>query len=265
MNLNDFRYMWRGKVQQSLSQDQMHLLAAIDQRTERKERAILLLHGFSSSPAVYRRLLPSLTLYDAVVCPVLPGHGQSIEAFGKIHAQQWIDCAEQTCRELVAEYEAVDVLGLSLGGLLACHLSGRFALNHVYLLAPALAIRSNLNRLLRLARLAHSLGFQQISNRAGNLHTREDQELAYRKLPVATAIELLCLIRDFKFAEPACPIDLFLGAHDAVVDSDKVAALFAANPNARIHWLAHSAHVLPLDGDLDAIVGCIEQNWKPLD
>lgn len=265
MNLNDFRYMWRGKVQQSLSQDQIHLLAAIDQRTRRKKRAMLLLHGFSSSPAVYRQFLPSLTWYDAVVCPVLPGHGQSIEAFGKIHAQQWVDCAEQTCRALVAEYEAVDLLGLSLGGLLACHLSSRFAVNHAYLLAPALAIRSNLNRLLRLARLAYGLGFQQIRNRAGNLHTRAHQELAYRKLPIATVIELLCLIRDFKFIEPNCPIDLFLGEHDEVVDSDKVAAWFATNPNARIHWLAHSAHVLPLDGDMAAIVNCIEQNQPPSD
>ncbi|MGL6036951.1 MAG: alpha/beta hydrolase, partial [Legionella sp.] len=48
-----------------------------------------------------------------------------------------------------------------------------------------------------------------------------------------------------------------LGAHDQVVNSKKVEQLFSSLPNATIHWLSNSAHVLPLDNDLAQIIQCI--------
>ncbi len=39
MSINDFRFMWRGKVIQLLSEDKVDLLKPIDKRSEKKERA----------------------------------------------------------------------------------------------------------------------------------------------------------------------------------------------------------------------------------
>jgi carboxylesterase len=263
MNINDFRYMWRGKQFDGLALEHANLLAPVDMRGPGKERALLLLHGFSSSPAVYRQLLPKLPSYDAIVCPTLPGHGESIEALTAIKAQDWLIGVEKNCLSLIENYQKVDVIGLSLGGLLACHLSQRFNLNHLYLLAPALDLKLNISLALKSARLLHWLGFKYLRNRAGNLRSNMQKELAYRRVPIATIIEILTLINEFHFEPPTCPTDLFLGSFDEVVNSTLVAKKFSHLPNCTIHWLKESAHVLPLDSDVADIIECLQSNYLP--
>lgn len=249
--------MRRGKQLTRVSLEDMALLDPINQRGEGKERALLMLHGFSSSPAVYRYLVPQLKHYDAIVCPVLTGHAQSIDAFSHSKASEWLATATTACAELMDTYQKVDVLGLSLGGLLACELSQKFPLNHLYLLAPALKLHLRLDSTIKLAKFLRYLGFRYLRNTGGSLMSDEYAEISYRKLPITTIIEMLNLTKNYQWVDPSCPVDLFLGAYDDVVDSKQVEQLFATLPNASIHWLNQSAHVLSLDNDLEKIVECI--------
>lgn len=260
MNRNDFRCMWRGQIVRDLKAQDYNSIAPVDLQGEGKERALLLLHGFSSTPAVFRELIPDLSQYDAIVAPALPGHAQSIDAFSKVHARDWVTHTELLCSELMQKYKKLDVLGMSLGGVLACHLSKQFPLHHLYLLAPALVLRKKIKSMRTLALILHRLGFRRIRNLAGNLHTRRHCELAYRQLPISTITEVLGFIDSFQFIPPTCPTDVFLGEHDDVVNSEAVADHFAHLTNASTHWLAHSAHVLPLDGDIDQILACMKEN-----
>ncbi len=263
MNIDDFRYMWRGKRLKTLSPKEAHLLHPINIHGKGTKRALLLLHGFSSSPAVFRQLAPAIApTYDAIISPTLPGHGNSLDAFAKAKALDWITAAEEACQELVKKYHKVDVLGLSLGGLLACHLSQKMTLNHLYLLAPALALQVNVPWALKIAQILRKLGFSYLRNRAGNLHSEVHSEIAYRQLPITTLIEILTLVNEFKFMPPNCPTDLFLGRFDQTVSSNKVAERLADLPNITTHWLEKSAHVLPLDGDIDTIITCIKNNFS---
>ena len=261
MNINDFRYVWRGKIQRPLRQEGVHELAPIDQRTPQHDRALLLLHGFSSTPAVYRALLPDLPAYDAIVCPTLPGHGDSIAAFSTIKATDWMSNVQTLAESLAKEYKHLDVMGLSLGGLLACHISQHLPINHLYLLAPALALMLHVPLAIQGARLLHFLGFHSLRNRGGHLCSQDYSELTYRQLPLQTILELLTLVKDFPFKPPTCPTDLFLGRFDDVVDSKRVEQLFLQSSNCHIHWLEHSAHVLPLDNDKDEIIACIRRDF----
>jgi carboxylesterase len=262
MNINDFRYMWRGISVASLTTQQASLLAPFERHNAQQRRALLLLHGFASSPAVYRKLLPTLTMYDAVICPSLPGHCMDIASFTRAKNTEWIAAAEKACETLLQTYASVDVMGLSLGGLLACHLSQRFPLAHLYLLAPALVLYLNMNMSINCARLLQWLGFQYLRNYAGNIHVQNTAELTYRQLPITAIIEILTLVKHFKFIPPTCPVDLFLGRYDEVVNSSSVANQFKDLPNVQIHWLDNSAHVLPLDGDIDTIIACLRANHK---
>ncbi|CAM2748762.1 alpha/beta hydrolase [Legionella worsleiensis] len=259
MNNNDFRYMRRGKQLSGLTPNELKLLEPVNQRGLGRERALLVLHGFSSSPAVYRNIIPQLTHYDAIVCPALAGHAQSIEAFSQSTAAEWLSTAQHACDQLSKEYTKLDVLGLSLGGLLACELSQHFNLNHLFLLAPALKLHMNVNSMLKLAQLLHYFGFRQLRNAAGNLKTNEHAEIAYRTLPITAIIEMLTLAQQYEWVPPTCPVDLFLGAYDEVVASQEVERLFLPLPNVTIHWLKNSAHVLPLDNDFQEIIQCINQ------
>jgi carboxylesterase len=257
MQQNEFQYMFRGQNIGAMDAKDARLLQPIAIIGEQKKRALLLLHGFSSSPAVYRRMIPHFTMYDAIVCPTLPGHGDSIKAFSMTHATDWQNAATKACQALIDEYAAVDVMGLSLGGLLACRLSTQFRINHLFLLAPALALCLPLTPTLYFAKIAYALGLRQIPNRAGNIYTKGFAELSYSRLPVHAILEILTLIKTFQWIPPSCPVDLFLGRHDEVVDSNTVAARFQTLPNTHIHWLEQSAHVLPLDGDMEKIIHCM--------
>ncbi|WP_298627492.1 alpha/beta fold hydrolase [uncultured Legionella sp.] len=254
MNIEDFRYMRRGKQLSGITQEELPMLKPINQRSSGSKRALLVLHGFSSSPAVYRYLIPHIKNYDAIVCPALTGHAESIEAFSHSRASDWLLTATNACAELVNEYKKVDVLGLSLGGLLACELSKKFNLNHLFLLAPALRLHMKVDFMLKLAQILQFLGFRHLRNAAGNIKSNEHAEIAYRKLPVSAIIEMLTLSQNYIWTPPTCPTDLFLGTYDEVVNSQQVEQLFLPLPNVTIHWLKNSAHVLPLESDINEII-----------
>lgn len=260
MILDDFRYMWRGKEIKALHKSDADLLQSVNLHNKPYGKAILLLHGFTSSPAVYREILPLLKDYDAIYCPVLPGHAASVNDFSKATAEQWLNCSYNAYLSLATNYKTIDVMGLSLGGLLALGVSHKFPVNHLYLLAPALKLQGFLRTWLAAAYLLRFIGLKNIKNRGGNLHSDKFQEITYRQIPMNAIIELLTLIKKFYFKSPTCPTDLFLGRFDEVVDSNAVADLFADSKNTKIHWLENSAHVLPLDGDYSKIASLLQTN-----
>lgn len=260
MNLDDFRCMRQGVQLSVLKPEQASLLKAVDRRNGHKQRALLVLHGFSSSPAVFRELSAGFEGYDAIVIPILPGHASNLAEFGGIKAADWLEYVKDVCAKLIDEYEQVDVLGLSLGGLLACHLGFEFKLHHLYLLAPALDLPYTLSKTLHLARVLRKMGFIRLRSAAGNILKPSSCEIAYRQLPLNTIVEILSLIRNFNFSLPCCPTDVFLGCHDKVISSHKVAARFAGQPHIQIHWLKNSAHVIPLDSDIQEVLHCIRNN-----
>ncbi len=257
---DDFRHMYCGRQLDAVSDEMIDLMQPVRITGKGKNRALLMLHGFTSSPAVYRDLIPHIKHYDAIICPVLPGHADSIARFSKITASDWLTAANAACEEVMREYKRVDVLGLSLGGLLACALSQHHQFNHMYLLAPALRLRLHMTTSLKLAKTLHFLGFRQIRNAAGNIVNPEHTEISYRRLPIETVIEILSFINDFHYMPPSCPVDVFLGCHDIVVNSQRVGALFARKDHTTIHWLKNSAHVLPLDNDIQEIIDCMNKN-----
>lgn len=257
----DLQFISHGKPLRTVRPSEKDLLLPIDIRKPTRHRALLLLHGFSSSPAVYRLLLPHLSQYDAVVCPVLPGHCTNIQDFAQAKSEAWLATAKKTCAELCQEYTAVDVLGLSLGGLIACYLAQQFKLHHLYLLAPATALHLNLRFALNILHTLHALGVSHFRNRGGNLYAYDHYELTYRVLPLTSLIEVFSLIKTCPSLPTKCPVDLFLGKFDAIVNSNAVARQFAHLPNVQMHWLNRSAHVLPLDGDLDTIIKCIQTTF----
>lgn len=259
ININDLRFMRDGSLPQVLHPDDLHLLAPIDWRGSGKQSALLMLHGFSSTPAVFRQLFPKLNGYDAIISPILPGHAQNISSFSKIKAEDWFKAVEGYCESLLKEYEKVDVLGFSLGGLLAYSLGQRYPLNHLYLLAPAFDLHIPLTLAIYLLKSLDFFGFSAVYNNGANMIVEHQQDIAYRTIPIKTILEVFELIKNFQYNPARCTSDLFLGKYDDVVDVQVVANLFHADPKVRIHWLEQSAHLLPLDSDSEIIASCINQ------
>jgi carboxylesterase len=255
LNSQDFCFMRQGVCLGSLNADKEYLLHPIEIKHHTTGRALLLIHGFASSPAVYRNIIPHLTDYDAIFCPVLPGHGQSLADFSKTKAEDWLSFIEQKFDAIAQQYKNIDVMGLSLGGLLACHLTKHRTIEQLYLLAPALAL--NKSRLLSsgLVNALMHCGLKYLTNRGGGVLNPANYELTFRKLPMASIYEIFHLIETFELEALSCKTILFLGRHDEVINNKKVKKLLCERvTHLTIVDLERSAHVLPLDYDMDIII-----------
>jgi carboxylesterase len=90
---------------------------------EDAERACLLIHGFSGSPAEMRPLGEALAAHGLRVYGVaITGHTGSPEELLRSTHRQWLASAEAGLAEL-AHYPTVFVVGLSMGGVLALSLT----------------------------------------------------------------------------------------------------------------------------------------------
>ena len=119
-----------------------HLLKASDSRTMlnrmfphnpqinpiyksgRKDKAVLLLHGFTGTPDHMRHLANHFSrLGWTVAAPLLAGHGSTPEHLNKTGWQDWYHTAETAFLELKEKHGEVYVCGLSMGGLLTLKLA----------------------------------------------------------------------------------------------------------------------------------------------
>jgi carboxylesterase len=122
---------------------------------EEGSHGVLLLHGFGDTPQTLALLARRLRKSGyGVLAPLLPGHGRSMESFGKSRANDWIAGARNAYIEMRARHASVSVVGLSMGGALAVILAGeQHEVPALVLIAPYLGMPKRL----RLAAATHWL------------------------------------------------------------------------------------------------------------
>jgi carboxylesterase len=85
---------------------------------------ILLLHGFTSTPYIYRELAIKLAESDYTVsAPLIEGHGTSPEELEKTTWKDWVTSAETAFDILKKDCNEILVIGASFGANLACHVA----------------------------------------------------------------------------------------------------------------------------------------------
>ena len=88
------------------------------------EHGVLLIHGFTGSPAHMRKIGDALRADGFAVRGILlPGHGTKPEDMARCSWQDWLLCARQAAREMRGKYRFFSVAGLSMGGVLALMLA----------------------------------------------------------------------------------------------------------------------------------------------
>jgi len=89
--------------------------------------ACLLLHGFGGEPFEMFPLAEALSARGfPVSTPLLPGHGETVEAWNRTGWADWLGCACLEYERLEREHGRVAALGLSMGGSLALALGQRY-------------------------------------------------------------------------------------------------------------------------------------------
>ncbi|MGE5675879.1 MAG: alpha/beta hydrolase [Mycobacterium leprae] len=108
---------------------------------EQGPTAVLLLHGFSGSPAELRGLGEYLGRQGLTVrAPLLPGHGGTLDELDRTRFPQWIRAARRELADLRGHYERVHLVGFSMGGLIGLYLAARFEVASVTTLASPIEL-----------------------------------------------------------------------------------------------------------------------------
>lgn len=218
---------------------------------------VLVLHGFTGSPASMRPLAEDLAARGyAVELPLLPGHGTH---WKQLQTTTWQDLARETVRafeQLRSRTRARVVLGLSNGGLVALRLAQTRAddLAGAVLINPFLF---SLDPRMKLLPILKSV-LPSVPGVINDIAKPDMDEVGYDRVPLRSLASLTQLQRQVRERLPqtTLPTLLFTSRQDHVVDpknSEEIANRIGATDFEHV-WLERSYHVATLDYDYPEIL-----------
>ena len=216
---------------------------------------VLLLHGYSGSPASLRPMGEWLARQGySVACPRLPGHGTDWRELADTAWQDIAEEADRALKELSSGCEVVVVAGLSVGGLLAFHLAAHHAPPVVAgVVAVNPYVRNPIFAFLPLVRRIR----RRVKGVINDIKREGQDELGYEYLPVAGIAQLdrLMDVVQQELPDVKCPVRVFLSDVDHVVPKGTVRWAFdrLGSEDKELIELHDSYHVATLDNDAEAI------------
>ncbi len=213
---------------------------------------LLVLHGFTGNPQSMRPLAQALAAQGYTVdLPLLPGHGTAIEDMVPTRWNDYAEAADAAYRRLAGRCDEVALVGLSMGGTLACWLAEHHAevrgmvLVNPFVDPPADTFRDVLRGVL-------DSGTEIAPGVGSDIAKEGSVELAYAGTPVAAVLSLFDGIDGVagRLDHIRCPVLLLSSREDHVVPSSSGDLLVAQlGGSVERVWLEHSYHVATLDHD----------------
>jgi carboxylesterase len=159
------------------------------------DQGILLMHGFTGTPAHMRMLADGLHEKGYTVKSIcLPGHASSEEDMAKATWQQWLQAAKEAALDLMNRCKTVTVCGLSMGGVLALLVAEQMKVNACI---PISAPMQTKNPLLGLSGIAAPLlpRISWGSNPENDAAMDKDYSYGYAGFPTAKGADLNHLMK----------------------------------------------------------------------
>jgi len=234
---------------------------------EEGSHGVLLLHGFGDTPQTLALLARRLRKSGySILAPLLPGHGRSMEAFGKSRASDWIAAARNAYMDMRARHDSVSVVGLSMGGALAVLLAReQHEIPALVLIAPYLGMP----RRLRIAAGTHWLWGRVV----GELPARNprsirdpiecEKNLAYGAVTGRELHELSRVVWRARksLTEVRAPALIIQSREDPRCSS--AVAEFAlktlGSEEKKLIWTAGAGHIITVDYGRERVFGEVER------
>jgi carboxylesterase len=211
---------------------------------------ILMIHGFSGSPASLRPLGEWFAEQGVSVMGVrLPGHGTSVEDFQRRRWPEWVAATEEGLDELRGSTDRIVVFAQSFGAALAVHLAATreadvhgLALTSPYLFDGRLAF-------LPVARLV----VKEKKGVGDDVHMEHRAETAYDRIPadaIATMAAFLKIARG-DLPKVRAPALVFRPGEDHTIPRGNPDKVYGRLGSSRKELLdcPNSYHVISLDHD----------------
>lgn len=213
---------------------------------------VLLLHGFTGSPAAVRPWAQMLAAEGySVRVPRLPGHGTRWQELNRTRWQDWYAEAQHGLSTLATTCTEVFVAGLSAGGCLALRLAEDRDHDVAGLILVNPSVASTDKRLVALPLLKHlTPSIRPISN---DVKKPGVDEHAYGRTPLHALDSLrdLWQVTCEDLPKVTAPIVLFRSAEDHVVEpvSSQIITQRVSSRDVTERVLEDSYHVATLDND----------------
>ena len=229
--------------------------------------AVLMLHGWTGSPAHFRLAADFLHGHSyTVLVPRLEGHGTSVHDMAGTGWKDWVESALEAFLELAGSHDRVHVVGLSMGGIIGLLLAATNPVASITTINAPQRLHAKRARMARLMR-----GSRRIHRREPRPVPRGDAAqywIQYESSPLGTVSDLLDLIDAAGRALPLirAPAVVIQSRGDETVHPESAGILYAGlgSLEKRIVWLERSRHVALLDDERDlihsAILGQLEHS-----
>jgi carboxylesterase len=218
----------------------------------------LVLHGFTGTPASVYGVASALAGAGfAVEAPLLPGHGTSMDDLVGKRWEDWSGAAREAYDGLASRCDRMVVVGLSMGGTLACWLAARSPDELAGVVCVNPMVEPPAPSFLDILEGLLAEGVEVMPGIGGDVaRPVERGERAYGGTPVAASLSLMLALGELepRLGRIRAPLLLFTNREDHVVppSSSDLLAERVAGTVERV-MLERSFHVATLDWEADLI------------
>ncbi len=228
-------------------------------------RGVLLIHGFTGTPAEMRLLGDSLHEKGFTVLAIrLPGHGTDIRDMETTSWRHWYGAAVDGRHLLSGLCNEINVVGLSMGGLLALKLSAEYPVNRVTALSTPIFLTARRIPLLPLYRAFRRF----IPKKRRDYDIDPRYYVGYDSTPLASLSSLLELIDSVQEDLPniQCPSLLIQSRREHTVRPESAIFIFErlGAQTKELFWLEKSGHVVTIDAERDTVFAKIAEFLGPI-
>jgi len=194
----------------------------------------LMFHGFTGGPFEVEPLAGYLLEQGrASEVPKLPWHGEDAHELRAARWQDWVRTAEQHADRMARQYGSFDLVGFSMGGLLAAYLAVRYPVRRLVLLNTAVIYVSP-SRFLQVIR-------EDWRN--------QDQDYLHkaRHTPLSATWQFTRLVRHLKpeIGKVSIPTFVAQAEQDQVIHPQSARYIYSKLGGPReLHWYPRSRHLI---------------------
>ena len=236
--------------------DYMHPLAAPFHLPGSGGDAILMLHGWTGSPAHLRPLAGELSAVGyTVAAPLLAGHGTHIEDMVTTGWRDWMRSALEVGLALGTDHDRVHLIGLSMGGVMSILLAPVLEATSLVTINAPQKVWDKRSRFAHLVRGSDRI--QPSDSPVPAPPELLEYQQQYQGTPVGTAAELNDLVNAARrnLFRVECPALVIQSRADETVRpvSGEIIYDGLGSSEKGLVWLERSRHVALLDAERDVI------------
>lgn len=230
--------------------------------------ALLFIHGYSDSPAIFRKMATRLAEMGFTCRGMLrPGCARPLELYEKATREQWLAALEEEIAALYENHTEVWIVGHSLGGAVTLDylLGDPDAVDGIVLLAPLIEVSSERSPVLSAERW-YRIGkkmmlFTDIVENPYEVDAHAEDAQGYdmfsRFFPRRVYDEIFAVTGNIhgRASELTVPILLVVSRDDDIIDSEAAHGYYEATSSERkrLVWLEDARHLIPIDTGWDDV------------